>query len=430
MVLTAILRRLAAHAPVPVFAVAGTGRRDALTRLRLDPRVQLVDSPRHASILLLAGPLPDGLVGPARQIHDQLPIPRATLWWPGSASARAPEGFGAVAVVHDDVVAALVACRAELVDGRRPSDPDLLPDVDPAPWRGVGPYGQGGKGMTGGVPYGRPMAGRAPDRDGLELDQLAITVGPLFPPLPCGLALHVALQGDIVQQARVEANPFADGAPPAPDRFRDALGQPARIADLELARARHHLRWAAEALRVAGLAPLGLRVLAWAEAVVPADAEPVRALGRRIMRNVALRYAIRGVGVIDGAALDGLGPVARAAGRADDARTDDPQYRGLGFEPVVHARGDVAARWEQRFAEAAQSLDLAGRAGDRLAAGDAVESPHGRLAAGVAAPSARLVDLLPSVLEGLEWGDAVATIVSLDLDLEAAAASQAVEAVA
>ena len=72
--------------------------------------------------------------------------------------------------------------------GRRrlASSPDALPDLDPAPWRGVGPFGQGGTGMTGGVPYGRPLAGRADDRDGLKLDQLLVRVGPFLPPFPPG----------------------------------------------------------------------------------------------------------------------------------------------------------------------------------------------------------------------------------------------------
>lgn len=36
-------------------------------------------------------------------------------------------------------------------------------------------------------------------------------------------------------------------------------------------------------------------------------------------------------------------------------------------------------------------------------------------------PSAHLIELLPDLAEGLEWGDMVATIVSLDLDVRAAA---------
>lgn len=51
----------------------------------------------------------------------------------------------------------------------------------------------------GGHPYGRPLAGRAPGRDGLEFDQLPLRVGPFFPHFPPGLVLHVELQGDAIQ---------------------------------------------------------------------------------------------------------------------------------------------------------------------------------------------------------------------------------------
>jgi hypothetical protein len=53
-----------------------------------------------------------------------------------------------------------------------------------------------------------------------------------------------------------------------------------------------------------------------------------------------------------------------------------------------------------------------------------VEAPNGTLGFGHS-PTRRLLGLLPEVLAGMEWGEAVATIVSLDLDLgEAAAAAQ------
>jgi len=46
-----------------------------------------------------------------------------------------------------------------------------------------------------------------------------------------------------------------------------------------------------------------------------------------------------------------------------------------------------------------------------------LESPQGRLAVGDL-PAQRLLPLLPAVLEGMEWGDAVSTVVSLDLDAD------------
>jgi hypothetical protein len=44
------------------------------------------------------------------------------------------------------------------------------------------------------------------------------------------------------------------------------------------------------------------------------------------------------------------------------------------------------------------------------------EAPRGPLTAG-ASPDAGLVALLPELLVGMEWGDAVTTVVSLDIDV-------------
>lgn len=387
------LAQLAATAPAPVFAVAAPAAHDEVRRLRLDPRVELLDTPRQASVLLLAGELPPSLDEVVPRVHDQMPAPRATV--------RAAELPGD----------AVVAAWRGLLTGERASEPDLLPDVDPAPWRGIGPYGQGGTGMTGGVPYGRPMTGRAPDRDRLELDQLAARLGPILPALPPGLELDVRLQGDVVQEASV-VHPAA--WPAADDLFRRAVGGGVRVVDLELARARHHLRWLSDALRVAGRPALGIRTLAVAES--PAlDAALVERLERRIRRDPVLRVAQRRVGVVRG---PGLGPASRAAGIADDERSRDPAYVALGFEPVVHDGGDVASRWRQRLGEARQSLALAAAAESAVVEPSAVEGLRGPQAG---RGSSALLDELPAVLAGLEWGDAVATIWSLDVEPVAAA---------
>jgi hypothetical protein len=104
-------------------------------------------------------------------------------------------------------------------------------------------------------------------------------------------------------------------------------------------------------------------------------------------------------------------------------RAANPAYWRLRFEPIVGEGGDVAARWRQRIAEAAQALDLAARAGDARAGGvGQVEAPGGRLEPGSSA-TRRLLPLLPELLAGMEWGEAVTTITSLDLDLEESAAA-------
>lgn len=455
--LRAALGRVAARAPARVFVLEGLDPPAPVAELALAEGLCVVDTPRSATVLLVAGRLPAALDEVGARVHDAMAHPRGVVWWTDDA----PQGVAprvespawlvrpsvvrhATAAGRDaggalrDVAAAVHGVHAALCRGERVSDPALLPDVDPAPWRGVGPFGQGGAGMTGGVPYGRPMAERAPDRDGLELDQLPLRVGPFFAPFPAGLALDVKLQGDVVQEASVPGNAFAGSTDPVGtdvrrDPLRAALDAPVLVTDLERARAAHHLRWLAHMLRVHGLGALGRRAVAAAAALrdgLPAGiARDVLTLGRLLERTRALGWATAGVGIVAPERARGLGPVARAAGLAEDARQGDPAYVALGFTPVVQSGGDARARWRQRIAEAVQSLELAARAGDRRTGGPgvAIEGPRGPLfgtagrEAVPATPSVVLLALLPDLLRGQEWGDAVTTVISLDLDMREAA---------
>ena len=433
MGLTRWLGRLASGADIPVFAVTAAGGRLIGEEVALLPGVRVVDSPREANILLVVGRVTAPLLGPLLRVHDQLPAPRATVWWP-----LEPDGDGLRSAIPGLVAGrpgdgdGLRRVFAELLSGARGSEPPVLPDEEPAEWRGVGPYGQGGTGMTGGVPYGRPLPARAPDPDGLELDQLPLRVGPFFPPLPPGLVLDIGLQGDVVRQATVGDNPFLSG-PGDPSAgpedldtaaFFHAVASPRNVAELETARARHHLRWVARSLRLHGLDARGLHVLALSRSLTPARRPAVMALAGELGRSRSLAAALRGIAPVTGHDACG-GPTARAAGVAVDARLEDPAYRGLGFSPVVHAGGDALARLLQRLAEAVQALDLAERAGDLVRRpGPPLEGPRGPLVAGAPGPSAALLGLLPRLLVGQEWGDAMTTVASLDIDMEEAAAGR------
>jgi len=54
------------------------------------------------------------------------------------------------------------------------------------------------------MPAGLAMAERASDRDGLKLDVLTVPWGPLLSWWPAGLVVTTVVQGDVVQEARVE----------------------------------------------------------------------------------------------------------------------------------------------------------------------------------------------------------------------------------
>lgn len=428
--MTSLLRRLAAASGAQVFAIAGGGSRHAVQDLRLAAGVELVDSPRAANVLLVAGPIVPAQWDAVRGAHDALPHPRATVRWADTADDELGPDVARVGVGADPA-AAIRAAHRDLMLGIRMSEPPLLPDEDPAPWRGVGPYGQGGSGMTGGTPYGRPMAELAPDRDGLRLDLLPTRLGPFFPHLVHGLELQLRVAGDVIAAAAVAASEtvLTPGAAESP--FLQALDRPVPIAEIELARARGHLRWLSDALRLQGLDALAIRSLRLAHDVAPGDTAAVGRLGSALSRSGLYRWSLPSVDAQRRALLAGgdLGPASRAFGASADERSADPAYAALGFRPIVLDGAGPSAVWRARLAEAAASLDLAGRAGDaRTSVTGSVESPRGRLAAGDP-PTARALGMLPSLIEGLEWGDALATIASLDLDLdELAAASPAAAA--
>lgn len=416
-----VLSRIALRADARVFCIAGSQSRDEARLLRLAEGIHLTGTPRAANVLLIAGELDAGLIAPALVAHDALSPPRATVWWRlDTEEALVSKNFPNAFMEDDlDPVPALRRVHEELLAGQREGEAPLLPDVEPAQWQGIGPYGQGGKGMTGGVPYGRPMAERADDRDGLKLDYLPVRIGPLFAPLPVGLALDVKLQGDVIQGAAFEN--LADASTDGTSIFHRALRVAVLIRDLELARARSHLEWLSDAVAVAGAASLSERILRLAQQVAPGDGDAIRAVERTLRRRGFFDWSMRGVGVLKTNALEGVsGPVARASGLSIDARTKEAAYERLGFEPLTQDAGDAAARWIQRVREAAQALDLAGQAGDARTGGSgAIESPRGLLTDG-AGPSTATARLVPSLVVGMEFGEAVATVVSLDLDMSEA----------
>ena len=429
-----LLGRLAAKSTPSVFVAAGMGAGEVVAQLESSGAIHRVDSPAAATVLLVVGGIPAALEPSVAAVHDGMPHPRGTVHLPlGFDHGSLPTSPHARVV--DSAEEALAVIRdvfAELMSGRRHSEPPLLPDVDPNPWRGVGPYGQGGSGMTGGTPYGRPLAELGADRDGLRLDVLPLRIGPLFRPLGTGVTLEATMAGDVVVEALLADSPFArlQGAGQQ-TTFQRALSMQVPIAKLEIARARDHLRWVASSLAVMGLPALAMRTLRLAAEPVP-DASRVTALGRRLhaLRIPTMSWA--GRGTLDSDAVRGLalGHVSRAAGEPDDARTDEPAYRRLGFEPLIGTAGDAAERWTLRLREAAVSLDLARRAGATEAWGSGVvESPRGRLTP-TSAPFGRIQALVPSLLEGLEWGDAVVTLVSLDIDASEVPAVAASEAAA
>lgn len=429
MGLRAALTRLAARAATPVFVVRGMGSLPVVNALKTCPDINFVRTPRQASVLVVAGTIPATMYPALLLVHDQLAPPRGVVLAMSSLPTDLTgPGFHrpVTATSPEDAVDAVIGMQRDLLYGSRPTSLPLLPDTDPTPWRGVGPYGQGGKGMTGGTPFGRPMPTVADDRDGLKLDRLNVRIGPFLPFLPPGLAFDMALQGDLVQEVALLDNPFrAASTLPSPENiFVSAIREPVAVRELEFVRAAHHLRYIADVLDVHGLSALGRRAWDLSTRVGEVTPAEIRGLRRLLERQRSLEWATRGVACIPGGAVADLapGPVARACGVPDDHRTQLDEYHALGFRPAVTSGGDACARWRLRLKEVEESLRMARLDGAASQTGGRgrFEAPWGTISQ-THSPMPALVELLPVLLRGVDWGDAVSAIVSLGIDLEEAA---------
>ncbi|MEX2577165.1 MAG: hypothetical protein WD382_10995 [Halofilum sp. (in: g-proteobacteria)] len=328
---------------------------------------------------------------------------------PGSASVA----------LEDDPRPALCDLARGLFRGERDSEPDLLANEPPNPWRGLGDFGQGGQGMMGGTPYGRmmPMPPQADLRDGLMLDAYTATVGPFLPTLPPGLVLEVTWQGDIIQSARLVRVPFEpprDAAAP----FHRALSEPGSISVLERIRAANHLRCLAHVLELLELHRLARRCRRTAVQAITGETIDVARLMRAVRRSGALAAAPPGLGRLPEEVAAEIGGVARrAGGKPVDVRARQREYADLGFEPITHAGGDVRARLLQWMEEAEQAVKLAehARLRERVRFAHAVESPWGPLpATGHYEPSETGFDFT-DLLVGCEWLEAMLVVASFDV---------------
>lgn len=402
------LERLAARAPVPLFVAMGRDRAPAVERLLRHPDIEITATPRHASILLVAGRVRDSDQVYLDRLHDQLPHPRATFWWGDELDNDADDAQRAAS--SDDPVAALRVLYRNLISGARVSETHLRPDEPPAPWRGKGDHGQGGEGMMGGVPYGRmmPMPPTPDIRDGLALDVYTTQIGPFMPYWPAGLVLEVTFQGGVIQSAEVVQPSYP---PRDVDRvpFDRLLHETTALVQIERARAAHHLVCIARLLSLVGLPTLSRRAQILAARIRANETVAIAPL-RKATARAGLESALAPkLGRVDDRLARELGgPAQRAAGHAIDDRNDNPTYTRLDFTPVTQTQSDCRARLTQWFDEAEQALALVSAAPDAtIDQGALVEAPWALRAPPI---DYRVTDLLP----GLEWSEALLVLNSFD----------------
>ncbi|RJK97595.1 hypothetical protein [Vallicoccus soli] len=295
--------------------------RAAVERAALGRGWGLASSPAQAGVLVVCGAPQQRLQEAVDRVWDQLPGPRARVG----------------VLVPQDAAPALERAAGHLADRA-----EQRRDADA---RGAGPGAGGEEGDDGGhgddgdmsdmgmAPAGVPLAGGDEDRDGLEMDVLQVPLGPVLPAWPAGLVLRCALHGDVVASAEVEV--LAGSGPGGGSAASRAADGAARLLALA--------GWddAAAAARRARDALL--------------DGDDARAghvlegLRRRVARSRALRWQLRGLGRLDGAALAEHGLPGRLGGDVHDrllalldAAAGDPRYTGEG-DPDSAAAADAAA---------------------------------------------------------------------------------------
>jgi hypothetical protein len=309
MDLSGWMRIQATPRPLLVTARGGGGIRVAAERVLRQRGWDLASTPAEADLLVVCGvPDDDALAAAVERVWSAFPAPRARASVHVETDVvseldRARARLDDVEWQRSDIAArtgAAETARAEEHTGEHDHTGHTTHSTtepacghhrssDPGGGHSMGDHDMGGHDahmMHGGDVAGLRMADRAPDRDGLALDQLHVSLGPVLPDWPAGLVVRVALQGDVVQSAEVEVigEAHPDGS--------SWVGMPAAAAALDsMARLLSVCGWGT-AMRSARR----LRDELLTGAVD--DAELGRFVGR-LRRSRTLRWATDDVGRLD-----------------------------------------------------------------------------------------------------------------------------------
>ena len=242
----------------------------------------VTDTVADADVLAVVGEPGEELTAVVDHVWEQLSEPRVRV------------------EIHDeaDVGSALVLAREAL---KAPAEPPVRPRQRPDNARDEEAHEHGGdergghdhggdehQGHDHGAmsPDGIPLAEGAADRDGLEMDELHLPLGPVLAHWPAGVVLRLTLHGDVVAGAEVEylgdaaASPVRDDGPTRAARLLDAAASVLSLAGLP-----------ADAARARRLRDDCLRGL-------PIDRSAVDGLGMRIRRHRVLRWVLKGLVIV------------------------------------------------------------------------------------------------------------------------------------
>lgn len=272
--------------PMVVAVPGATATRVAVERAVLARGWRPALNPAETNILVVAGQA-SWLEPYLRRVWDSVPAPRVRLEIPGPFDER----------LLDDALAELRDPERQRAHRVEPAD-DLAMTV--------------------------PMADRAPDRDGLTLDELHVPLGPVLPYWPAGLIVHTRLQGDVVLSATVEiAGTGADRPEAEVDAGGALVGRDQRGGDafwLDADPAARRLDSCARLLALAGWPDQAVTAQRLRDEIL--DGGPAAGLGRfarRVRRSRTLRWLLAGVGPVQ----DGPETLAGDASTRLDGWLDD-----------------------------------------------------------------------------------------------------------
>ncbi len=268
-----LTRAASSRAHVLVAEAPGAFRERVAVERALDQMGWCVaESVADADVLVVVGEPGETLAAVAEHVWAQMSEPRARL------HVRA----------EIEVEVLLHQAREQLREGvRRLTGPEVRRGFTPsaeAMTHDEGDHdGAGGHDHSAMMPDGIPLAEGAEDRDGLEMDQLHLPLGPVLAHWPAGLVLQVTLNGDVVVEAEVQQL-ATTGAASSPD---DANVRAARLLDA-----------AGSVLVLAGLPADSARARRLRDRCLDGEAvggREVAGLGDRVGRRRVLRWVLHGL---------------------------------------------------------------------------------------------------------------------------------------
>ena len=254
--------------------------RIAVERAVTDRGWVLAKTPAEADVLLVVGPPEPRLREAADLLYESMPGPRARV-----VISMTTE----IAHTLDQASRLIGDGAAQRADAqKRPLEPTAHGDMD----HGDTDHGDMDHGDMDMAPGGIPLAGGGEDRDGLEMDELHLPLGPALPLWPAGLVLTCTLHGDVV----VDATSEWVGEPAV-----DAAASSGQVPSSPLCAA-SWLDAAARVLTLGGSPTRAAAVRSVRDACLDGDATTSSRISRerrRIERSVLLRWSLHRVATVD-----------------------------------------------------------------------------------------------------------------------------------